>query len=101
VQKIVAARTYENYSEEWKVCRETIDRFDGILVDLRKYGFSILTGLTTTGSFLGFSAPTANIQIGVIIVTMALIMVLYWLDIYYRSLISDSAYVWKAVQTDF
>jgi hypothetical protein len=92
VQKIVAARTYENYSEEWKVCRETIDRFDGILVDLRKYGFSILTGLTTAGSFLGFSAPTANIQIGVIIVTMALIMVLYWLDIYYQSLIFEASF---------
>jgi len=52
VQKIVATGTYENYSEEWKICRETIDRFDGILVDLRKYGFSILTGLTTAGSFL-------------------------------------------------
>lgn len=76
----------QNYKEEWDACRASVDKFDQILVDLRKYGFSILTGLTTAGSFLGFSGPTKVIQIGVIIVTMALIMVLYWLDIYYQSL---------------
>jgi hypothetical protein len=89
---MMAAGDYENYSEEWKICRETADKFDGILVDLRKYGFSILTGLTTAGSFLGFSTPAAHIQIGVIIVTMALIMVLYWLDIYYQSLLFGASF---------
>src|SRR5919198_1002235 len=49
---------YNNYSEEWKSCRDTADRFDEILHDLRKYGFSILTGLTTAGSFLGFAGPS-------------------------------------------
>src|SRR5919198_5006052 len=83
---------YNNYSEEWKSCRDTADRFDEILHDLRKYGFSILTGLTTAGSFLGFAGPSKVLQIGVIVVTMVLIMVLYWLDIYYQSLLFGASF---------
>jgi hypothetical protein len=81
---------YSRYAEEWKASREATDKFDGILIDLRKYGFSFLTGLTTAGSFLGFSSPTQHIQSGVIIVTMALVVVLYWLDIYYQNLLYGS-----------
>jgi hypothetical protein len=80
-----------NYSEEWKACRDAMDRFDGILVDLRKYGFTILTGLTTAGSFLSAS-DNGLIQIGVIIVTMSLTVVLYYLDIYYQSLLYGSVF---------
>jgi hypothetical protein len=83
---------YNNYSEEWKACRDAADKFDSVLFDLRKYGFSILTGLTTAGSFLGFSGPAKVLQIGVIVVTMALIMVLYWLDIYYQSLLYGASF---------
>lgn len=83
---------YNNYSDEWKACRDTADKFDSVLFDLRKYGFSILTGLTTAGSFLGFSGPAKVLQIGVIVVTMALIMVLYWLDIYYQSLLYGASF---------
>jgi hypothetical protein len=72
---------------EWKECRQTIARFDTILIDLRKYGFTIITGLLTAGSFLGFNTPTASLQVGVIIVTMVLIVILYWMDIYYQNLL--------------
>ena len=51
-----------------------------------------MTGLTTAGSFLGFSGSAKVLQIGVIIVTMALIMVLYWLDIYYQSLLYGASF---------
>jgi hypothetical protein len=61
--------------------------YDAILVDLRKYGFSILTGLITAGSFLGLEEPTQILQVGVIIVNMILIVILYWLDTYYENLI--------------
>jgi len=81
---------YANYYEEWKVCRDTNEKLDNILVDLRKYGFSFLTGLTTAGSFLGFASPQQYIQIGVIIVTMVLTVVLYWLDSYYQKLLFGS-----------
>lgn len=75
------------YHAEWAECRQTIARFDTILIDLRKYGFTIITGLLTAGSFLGFDTPTASLQVGVIIVTMVLIVVLYWMDIYYQNLL--------------
>jgi hypothetical protein len=83
---------YTNYSEEWVKAREATDKFDGNLFDLRKYGFSILTGLITAGSFLGFSTPTQFIQVGVIIVTMVLVVILYWLDIYYQGLLYGAVF---------
>jgi hypothetical protein len=83
---------YTNYSEEWVKAREATDKFDGNLFDLRKYGFSILTGLITAGSFLGFSEPTQFIQVGVIIVTMVLVLMLYWLDVYYQSLLYGAVF---------
>jgi hypothetical protein len=79
----------QNYKEEWAASLDTTKNYDGILVDLRKYGFSILTGLITAGSFLG-TTPTQILQIGVIIVTMILIVILYWLDTYYQNLIYGS-----------
>jgi hypothetical protein len=81
---------YDNYNEEWKSCRETVSKFDSTLIDLRKYGFTIITSLLTAGSFLGFSSPTASLQVGVIIVTMTLIVILYWMDIYYQNLLVGS-----------
>jgi hypothetical protein len=75
------------FHEEWAECRQTTARLDSILIDLRKYGFSIITGLLTAGSFLGFNSPTASLQVGVIIVTMVLIVILYWMDIYYQNLL--------------
>src|SRR4030095_5394640 len=83
---------YDNYNEEWKSCRETVSKFDSTLIDLRKYGFTIITSLLTAGSFLGFSSPTASLQVGVIIVTMTLIVILYWMDIYYQNLLVGSIF---------
>lgn len=54
--------------------------------DLRKYGFTLITGLITAISFLGFEAGTGFIHVGVIIVTMILVRVLFWLDEYYQEL---------------
>lgn len=38
-------------SDEWKECRTSIGRFDNYLVDLRKYGFTLITGLSTANYF--------------------------------------------------
>jgi len=37
--------------KEWTECRSSIGRFDQVIVDLRKYGFSIITGLLTADTF--------------------------------------------------
>ncbi len=78
------------FLEEWKAAREATSQFDGILVDLRKYGFSILTGLTTAQGLIGFTQEFTNIMIGVIVVTMNLVVILYWLDRYYDGLLWGS-----------
>lgn len=90
----------DSFLEEWKLSVEVSSKFDEILVDIRKYGFTLVTGLLTAGSFLGFNIggdsvlnqlAYANIlHIGVIIVTMFLVVVLFWLDLYYQNLLYGS-----------
>jgi ketosteroid isomerase-like protein len=46
--------------EEWKECRSSIGRFDTILVDLRKYGFTLITGLLTASAFWFTSAGSTQ-----------------------------------------
>jgi len=75
--------------EEWKVARQATDKFDEKLSDLRKYGFSFITGLITAQGIFGFSEinVTLGLQIGAIIATMPLVTVSYWLDRYYFALL--------------
>jgi hypothetical protein len=74
--------------QEWKACNEHITRLDSIIIDLRKYGFSIATGLTTAGSIITQFTEVQPFQIVLIFATMALIDVLYWLDVYYQTVLS-------------
>jgi len=71
---------------------DVIDKFDETLLGLRKYGFSFLTGLITASSFLGLSNVVNNslVQIAIIVVTMILVVVLYWLDIYYQNVLTGA-----------
>lgn len=91
----------DNYVKEWEKSTEAVDKFDNMLIDLRKYGFSFLTGLIAAGSLLGLAAGTdpagvlqvaefVKIQIAVIIVTMILVIALYWLDIYYQNVLTGA-----------
>ncbi|MGA7369621.1 MAG: pentapeptide repeat-containing protein [Nitrososphaeraceae archaeon] len=85
-------RDSKNYVKEWEKCMDVIDKFDKTLLDLRKYGFSFLTGLITASSFVGISDVSNHntIQIAVIVVTMILVVVLYWLDIYYQNVLTGA-----------
>lgn len=92
---------YTNFIEEWKSATNVSLEFDKMLLDLRKYGFSIITALITAGSFLGFSfsdtspaLPVSSniIQIGVINVTMILVVILFWLDILYQNYLYASVF---------
>jgi hypothetical protein len=80
--------SYEDFVEELKNSNDIVTKIDQILIDLRKYGFTLLTGLTTAGAFLGFSSPLPFLQLSVIFATMILVAVLYWLDIYYQGILS-------------
>lgn len=84
--------------KEWEQCRTTIGRLDSILVDLRKAGFPLITGLLTASTFLGslgvatgknmLAAPSA---LGaVFIAIMILVAALFSIDTYYQVLISGA-----------
>ena len=73
---------------DWKECRDAIGRFDNILVDLRKFGFTVCTTLLTADTFLSAGAGGDASQVGsmAVIVTMVLVDALFALDMYYQSL---------------
>jgi hypothetical protein len=73
--------------EEWQAGRAAMDKMDGILVDLRKLGFSLITGLFTAQGFLGYASTSADIRLSIIIATMGLVVILFWLDRYYYNLL--------------
>lgn len=55
---------FELFKEEWKETRNSIARFDTISVDLRKYGFSLIsTIITASVFFLGTKQPESLLPI--------------------------------------
>jgi hypothetical protein len=83
--------------KEWEQCRTTVGRLDTILADLRKFGFSLITGLLTASAFLALlgvqttqNLPTAPIEARVspFMVIMVLIAALFSVDSYYQVLLS-------------
>jgi hypothetical protein len=85
---------------EWKACLDQINKFDGYLFDLRKYGFTLITGLITAGSFLGFAPGTDFIHVGVVIVTMVLVAVLFWIDRYYQNILNKVLALGRFIEVD-
>lgn len=75
---------------EWQECRQTISRFDGILSDTRKYGFTLVTGLLTANALVTTSNPVVD-RTAASIVVMALLLVLYLLESYYNDLLVATA----------
>jgi len=84
---------------DWQECRTTIGRLDTILVDLRKLGFSFITGLLTAGAFLNFlgvqttkevSAPSPDLRAAIFIAIMVLVAALFSIDTYYQVLLSGA-----------
>lgn len=73
--------------QEWTECRTSIGRFDTILEDLRKFGFSLVTTLLTASAFLGFAAPTAQTRVLTSIAIMVLVTVLFGVDTFYQVLL--------------
>jgi hypothetical protein len=88
-----AERTWNRHYQEWTVARKTVDGFDKILVDLRKFGFSFITGLLTAQSLLGAGTPTsAQVLYAAIAATIGLIVVLYWMDRLYETMLYGAVY---------
>lgn len=80
---------YETLRDEWKESRVTIDRFDKISIDLRKYGFSLVT-LIITGTSIVFNAAQVTNPLPLVIVPIAifiLLLGLFFADSYYQVLL--------------
>ncbi len=93
IPKTTLDKESTNHIEEWKKARDTLQSFDDKLHDLRKHGFSFLTGLFAIGSILSEIVPGAadgstitpeKVKLGVFIVTLMLIVALHLLDRNYR-----------------
>jgi hypothetical protein len=65
--------------DEWKECRSTIDRFDKLLVDLRKTGFGVVTALVGAATFV-FTQSSAATKVGIFCMLILLIVTLYLID---------------------
>jgi hypothetical protein len=65
--------------DEWKECRATIDRFDKLLVDLRKTGFGIVTALVAAATFM-FRDGSLGLRISILCMLVLLIITLYTID---------------------
>jgi hypothetical protein len=78
---------------EWKECRVTIDRFDKIIVDIRKHGFVTITAFLTAGAFLSSKLPDLELTDGgkcvvagvIILLTCALFLVDRCHEVFLRS----------------
>jgi hypothetical protein len=69
--------------KEWTAARTVLDNFDQRLSDLRKYGFTVITGLLSVSAIFTTSIPSAW-QLAAILATMSLIVCLDLVDRNYR-----------------
>ncbi|HKF77083.1 MAG TPA: hypothetical protein VKF59_13140 [Candidatus Dormibacteraeota bacterium] len=63
--------------------RATIARLDTITQDLRKYGFTLITGLLTASALLGAGTGHPEAATAAFIAVMSLIAALFAIDLYY------------------
>ena len=67
---------------EWQAARDVVDAFDERLHDLRKYGFSFVTGLLSVDAL--FSSITVGWKLAALLATLVLIVSLDLVDRNYR-----------------
>jgi hypothetical protein len=80
--------------DEWKECRTSIDRFDKLIVDVRKYGFTLITGLLTASAFAFVKLDSVPVpdaaRVGVSLVLMVLVLGLFTVDRYLEILLRSA-----------
>jgi|SRR5208337_332475 len=70
---------------EWQAARDVLDKFDERLHELRKYGFSFITGLLSVDALLaGPSTVPLGWKLAALIATLSLIVALNLVDRNYR-----------------
>ena len=79
VEATYAGTPNADSKDEWKEARATIDRFDKLLVDLRKTGFGIVTALVGAATYL-FKDGHVGTRISILCMLVLLIITLYTID---------------------
>jgi hypothetical protein len=84
----------DDHKDEWKECRATIGRFDTILVDLRKVGFSFVTAIVSGATFFFVQDPTKHVSESAKFATfsfiLVLVLVLYVVDRIHQVWLQDA-----------
>jgi hypothetical protein len=75
--------------DEWRECRTTIGRMDGILADTRKYGFTLITALLTASALVPTADPTFARPAAAAAVTV-LVLVLFLIDRYWWVMLREA-----------
>jgi hypothetical protein len=87
--------------KDWTEARAAIARFDAILVDLRKVGFSVITGLLAASALVGFLGIPASTEVNtstwpiearsaVWAVLVSLVVLLFVIDVHFEVLLSGA-----------
>jgi hypothetical protein len=86
--------------DEWKECRTTIDRFDKILVDLRKTGFGFVTAIAAGAQFLFTDNDNFGPKAALLAMLVILIVTLYWIDLAHQTWLDVAVERAKTIETD-
>jgi membrane protein implicated in regulation of membrane protease activity len=74
-------KTSDSGLDEWKTARDVFDKFDDRISDLRKFGFTFLSGLIAADALTKlWTAPDDRIRLGVVGITLLLTVALMVLD---------------------
>jgi hypothetical protein len=76
---------------QWSESRKVIENLDATLVDLRKYGFTIITSLLAATSIIYQSTSvggtiTPGVKFAVILANLGLVAALYAVDCFYQTI---------------
>ncbi|KKG13072.1 hypothetical protein [Methanosarcina sp. 2.H.A.1B.4] len=90
---------YTNAFDEWKETRSVIARFDGYLDGLRRYGFVFIAALLAANSIQAYSSFSNITKVFLSIITIAFIVGLFFLDVYYRRMIEAASIRARVLET--
>jgi hypothetical protein len=83
----------------WQEARGTTARFDGYLVNIRMYGFTLVTVLLTANALVTTGNPAVD-RPAASIVIMALVLALFMLDNYYWELLRGAVTTTRALEDE-
>ncbi|HII01165.1 TPA: hypothetical protein HA351_05795, partial [Methanosarcinaceae archaeon] len=91
--------SYKNALTEWKEARATISKCDECLDGLRRYGFTVIAGLLAIDAIQSYINLGNPAKLGLIVITIAFIIGLYILDIYYQRIIEAATIRARILET--